>query len=428
MNVGSLKRLVIRNTAVTLVAQAATVLCGLATTLVLSRHLGVERFGELNYLFAFYYFFLAATDMGTGQIVVREASQDRERAGDLIGATLLLKLSAALVAVAVAWIVISVVDFSPRLRDGLFAFALILPLTALQFPILIFQVTLRASTAAAIAITIRVAGLVLVLLVVALDGGLRSIVAAIVATEALCATLIWIVARRFVHLRVRADFALWKRVLRSSAALGASGLFVAVINRIDFVMLERMTDLRQVGIYAAAYKVTTMLESLPLIVMGSVFPLMSGYASTDPARLRRIHRQAALGLAAIGVPLGLIVTVAAPLIVRVLFGPAFAETAPTLAVLVWATVFLYVAVTGGNLLISTGRERANLWICASGAALNVALNVVLIPRFGPLGAAFATSATFLFIMVATMTAANRALGAGDRRRIAGEPAIAIDRG
>jgi O-antigen/teichoic acid export membrane protein len=191
--------------------------------------------------------------------------------------------------------------------------------------------------------------------------------------------------------------------------LGLTGFCVAVINRADFIMLERMTDLTQVGLYSAAYRVTNVLESLPLMMMGTIYPLMARCAAGEREQLRSVFRESVILLGAIAVPIGIVISVGAPLIVRVLFGARFAGADRALQILVWSTVFVYVAIVGGNLLISMGRERINLGLNIVGAAINILLNIVLIPRWGYLGAAVATSATYLFILVGVMTAACLAL-------------------
>lgn len=382
---------------------------GFATSLVLSRRLGVRGFGEFNYLFAFYYFFLAISDLGVTTVVVREASQQRGRAGELIGAMLGFKMALAAMSMIAAWTIIFAFGFPQPLLHALLAFALILPLTALQFPMVVFQVLLRPGYGAAIGVTGRLVGFLLMLAILAVGGGLGWLVLCLLLSEALVALLVWRYATRLVPVTVCIDRGTWFRIVRLSLPLGVAAICVALINRIDFVMLERMTDLRQVGLYAAAYKVSNLLESFPLILMGSIYPLMSRYAAEDPRRLERVYSRTLWLLGAVAVPLGLGITFMAPFIVRLLFGAAFAESAAILAVLVWATVFLYPAVTGGNLLISLQRERISAWLLLAGAALNIGLNLVLIPRHGPLGAAIATAASFFTILVGTLVAARRAL-------------------
>ena len=177
----------------------------------------------------------------------------------------------------------------------------------------------------------------------------------------------------------------------------------------DFIMLERMTDMRQVGLYAAAHKVTNLLESVPLMVMGTLYPVMSRYAREEPQRLRSLYKKSVLGLGAVAIPMGIIVTLFSPLIVRLLFGIQFKAAERGLAILVWATVFLYLAITGGTLLISIGKERVSLVLTFLGAGLNIALNFVLIPTKGFVGGALATAATYLFILIGICAASYRAL-------------------
>lgn len=405
--IGGLPRLLWKNTLAQAGAQLVGLGVGLATAMLLSRHLGVEGYAEFNYVFAFLYFFVGVSDFGVNVVVVREVAQRRDRAAEILGSVLILKLGVAAASLLAAWVVIWLMDFPPGLGTALAVYALVLPVLAGQLPGVIFQVLGRLEYPAFIVAACRCLGLALTIAVVWAGGGVVAAVAAALAGESVGLVALWIAARRFVRLRWRPDLGIWRRVLRSSLPLGVAGLFGAVINRAAFLMLERMTDLRELGLYAAAYKVTTLLEALPLMIMATVYPLMSLYAVEDPGRLRTLYRKSVLLLGLAGVPLGIAVTVTAPLIVRIIFGTQFASAAPVLTVLVWATVFLYLAISGGNLLISMGRERLNLAILAAGAVVNVTLSVYLIPPWGALGAAWATVATFLVILLATVGAAWR---------------------
>jgi O-antigen/teichoic acid export membrane protein len=404
----TLKQLIVRNTGPQIAAQGVSLALGLATTAVLSRYLGVERFGQFSYIFAFFYFFLTLNDFGVAIVVVREASQHRERAGEIIGSLLLFKLGLAAVSVIAAWTAIWLMGFPPDLGRALAIYALILPMIALQLPASIFQVVLDLRYPSILGIVNRVATFALVMAGIAFRVGVPGLAALLVVAEAVSAATLLFGARKISRPVLSIDLDLWRKVLRSSVPLGLTGLCVAIINRADFIMLERMTDLQQVGLYSAAYRVTNVLESLPLMLMGTIYPLMSRAAS-DRDQLRVVFRQSVILLGAIALPMGIAVSVGAPLIVRLLFGQRFAGADRALSVLVWSTASLYVAIVAGNLLISIGRERTNLLLNVIGAALNMLLNILLIPRWGFVGAAVATSATYFFILMSMMTAATLAL-------------------
>ena len=394
-------------------AQAAVLAAGLVTTYVLSRHLGVEGFGRFTYIFAFFYLFLLVNDFGVTTTVVREVSQDRERAGEIIGAMLSFRVLLSLISMVAAWLVARLTDFPEDLRRSLYLFALILPLNALQLPSVIFQATMRVTYPVAVGIASRCLGVALTLWAVWAGYGLRAVVTALVVTECFTTVLLFWGSRKFVRLTWGIRPGLWRRVLRSSAALGAAGLFAGFINRADFLMLERMSDLSQVGLYGVAYKVTNLLETFPLILMSTLYPLMSRYAVEDTDKLRRLFRKGTLYLGLVALVLGVAVTLGAPLIVHYLFGPQFAEAARPLAILVWATAFMYLALIGGMVTLSLKRERTNLTILCVGAVLNFSLNLVWIPRWGCVGAALSTTVTFFFILVATIATTHVYLKAKD---------------
>jgi O-antigen/teichoic acid export membrane protein len=405
----NLRRVLIKNTGVQMIAQAVSLAIGLATSAVLSRYLGVEGFGQFNYIFAFFYFFLTINDFGVNTIVVREVSKHHDRANEIIGAMQLFKLLLAAVCVLGAWATIWAMKFPADLRNSLCLFALILPLIALQLPGVIFQATLKAEYPAIVGVINRCGGFLLMMGAVAMGSRLTGIVAALLVGEliALLVLLKW--ARRFVRPVWRPDPELWMEVLRSSIPLGIMGLFVATINRVDFMMLERMTDLQQVGLYSAAYKVVNLLEAFPLMIMGTIYPVMSRYASEDLGQLRVLYKKCVAYLGLVALPMGIGITLLAPWIVRVLFGDKFVDSSQGLRVLVWSSVFLYLALSGGNLLISLGKEKVNLAINALGAMLNVGLNLVLIPSLGFVGAALSTAGTYLFILIAISASSYTAL-------------------
>jgi O-antigen/teichoic acid export membrane protein len=106
------------------------------------------------------------------------------------------------------------------------------------------------------------------------------------------------------------------------------------------------------------------------------------------ARLQQFYDLNA-GLAyALAVPMAL----AAPWLVHVAYGGAYAAAGPVLAVHVWSTVFVFLGVARGQFLVNEGHTGFYFLSTTAGLLINVALNLVLIPRHGAWGAAVATLA------------------------------------
>lgn len=406
----SVRRVLFHNTGIRFAAQAVSMLVNLTSTFVLSRYLGVEGFGGLNYMFAFYYFFLVAQDMGIDVIAVRECSRNPDQAGRILGTMRAFKVLTSLVLVLTAWIIIGKVSFAPALKSALYLYALILPVLALEHPAVIFQVKLNAQYPSGIAILKSVANFIFLIGFVALGLGMTGYVLALVLSElAVMAASVYF-SRRFVSLTLLPDWPLCFKILKSSGAIAAAGVFTALTNRVDFLMLERMTDLHQLGLYSAVYKVTNLLESLPLVMMATLYPVMSRYAEAENKdALRKLYQKCLLLLGGLALPMGIGVVLFARPIVELCFGAEFLQAAAGLQVLIWATVFLYPAISAGNLLISLGKEKSNLVINVFAALSNIVLNFFWIPRYGFVGAAAATAVSYFFILIFSLISARRAL-------------------
>ncbi|RPI65946.1 MAG: flippase, partial [Geobacteraceae bacterium] len=78
-----------------------------------------------------------------------------------------------------------------------------------------------------------------------------------------------------------------------------------------------------------------------------------------------------------------------PLISLVL-GPDFISAAPVLQVHIWALLFVALGIASGQYLLLEGQNSISLQRTAMGAVVNVGLNLLWIPRYGVLGAAWAS--------------------------------------
>jgi O-antigen/teichoic acid export membrane protein len=416
----SVKQTLLRNLTWQGASQGVGVLCGMAVSLLLARYLGTAGFGAFNYVFAYIYFCLAISDLGVQTIVVREVAKDEARAPRIIGAMMVFRLIIGVSMAIVASIVAFLLRLEPGILSSILVFVWILPLNVAGLAQSAFQSRLQMRPSSITDMVSRVSGLLLVLAAIKTGSGLPGVFAALLGAEVIGAITALSMSRRIVRPVLSVDRALWREVLRSSLPLGGGVLLLAVVNRVDFLMLERMANLDQVGLYSAAYKITSLFERFPILISATLYPMMSQLAVSDRARLHSVYRRTEMHLAAIAIPAAVLISLFAAPTLR-LFGPAYVAAATGLRVLVWSSVCLYLAMAGGHLLVSIGRERANLLTLLAGAVTNVVLNVFWIPRWGYVGAAMSTVAAFVVILVTTAIAVEvyvtrvPAVPAGDPR-------------
>jgi O-antigen/teichoic acid export membrane protein len=199
------------------------------------------------------------------------------------------------------------------------------------------------------------------------------------ATIAVCAT--YAVRRREATAKPeRSVGRTWREGLRFGAAGGAGELVLFGMLRVDFLLVALLLPAREVGIYAVA---TALTELLWVVPDGTAQIALPSAAGADADLLPAVFRVALT----LTVAAGVVLSVLASPVLRVVFGPAYAAGASTVPLLAVA------AVAGGawKMLVSdlaarhTTRDR--LVSASVGMATMVAADLVLIPAFGIRGAA-----------------------------------------
>lgn len=398
MPLQGLRWTVAKNTFYQLILQGVSLVTGILLNMVLSRSLGVEGFGMYNYVFSFYAFFLAFNDFGVNMILIREVSRNREKAGAIIGPVLLFKLAVSFLGMITAWCIIAASPVDPALKKNLYLYAWILPILVLQLPLLIFQVDLNMKSPMVLGILNRLFQFALVMMVILNSGGIVWIVAALLAADAVFIPVYWRMTRPHLKLTLQFDFKIIGGIFKSSIPLGIAGIVGLFVNQANTLFLERLSNFHEVGIYAAAFRITSPFLMLPPLVMNTVFPLMSRYAAGDKVRLRRLYKECLLYFSAAGFLIGIMVAFFSPWLTHLVFGRDFASAAPVLSVMMISIAAVYFGITSGNFLISIGKEKANIFILGAGGITNTILVIWLSPMWGALGAAIAMAGSFAVIV------------------------------
>jgi O-antigen/teichoic acid export membrane protein len=404
-----LGRRLARNLTMQMGSQGIAIVISVITVGVLARRLEVEAFGGYNFLFTFIFFFLSFNDLGIPTTLLREITQAPDRTEHLVQNMIGLRLVMAFVSILVGWAVVSWLDLPPAYRLPQLVFLLILPIQAMSTTIVVLQSRIQVGRLVAAEITTRVVGFAIMLAAVANGQGLLWVVVSLVIGEVTGAAVILAMTWRAVRPVPRFDIGVWRHIMRMSLPLSGTSLMVAILNRVDMVLLQKMSPTADVGLtrvahYGSAYRVPNLAERVPQMMMGTIFPMMVLFAATDPAALRRLYWKTSMQLAAIALPMVLVVTLTAPYVVNVWMGPEYSPVVPLMRALIWASALLYIALPAANLLIALRFQRINFWMMVPATALNVGLNLWLIPTYGAIGAAWATVASYGFLAIGYLIA------------------------
>jgi O-antigen/teichoic acid export membrane protein len=138
--------------------------------------------------------------------------------------------------------------------------------------------------------------------------------------------------------------------------------------------------------------VTGLLINLGIAYYANVIPAFTRVRD-QPQALAELYRGALAPVVALALPIAVGGVLVAPAIIWTIFGEGYSPSIWPLRPLLVAAAFTCFRFVPLAALVVTGHRMRALWMNVVGAVVNIALNLVLIPRYGIVGAASATLAT-----------------------------------
>jgi len=255
----------------------------------------------------------------------------------------------------------------------------------------------RGATAVAAIVTLLLGGGVLGLCAAFLGGSAIGVAAHHAALRGLG-----------VRLRLRAVRpATMLAATRECAALGVTVVVMMALFRLDAVLLGVFKGDAAVGAYAVAYRLFETTLFVTFSVQGATFPVMA--ATNDKAA---VGREVTRGIALAGSVYAMFLAVClcdAPGVIRLLFGPDYTHVSAGALRWLAAAPLCYLAGALGTSALQAVRRRSLIIASAVVAlAVNVVLNLVLIPRMSGTGAALATTVSYAVLAAVALTGLARA--------------------
>lgn len=381
----------VSNAAVILGARVISRLVSLVVVIVLANALGPNGYGRYTTLIAYSALVSVIADLGFNPLYTREAARNRQEIGAYLGTLLVLKVALA----AAAMVILAV-----TLRFGAGLPELIMPGAALlagtAYANLLrntFYAVGRAEfDAVAIIAEIAIqAGLIIA--GTRAHAGVSFFVWAYVASFAFTIVYSLVVIRvfRLGQVRIGFDLNLVRRWFPLALPFAFTFFLTNLYFRADVPILQHFRSFAEVGWYQFAYKPFEALQFVPLAIQAVVYPLLGVYFVSDTTRLKTAYARFFKVLVLLGWPLTVGTFVLVHPIGRLF--RLYVESEASLRILAFAIVFLFANSSFYAMLNATNRQHLNAWATGLAAAINIALNLVLIPLYGYLAASATTVIT-----------------------------------
>jgi O-antigen/teichoic acid export membrane protein len=193
---------------------------------------------------------------------------------------------------------------------------------------------------------------------------------------------------------------------RTIFLLGATMIVNQLFSSIDVIMLGCLTNSTQIGLYSAAYRILLLVLAVYYMVIESIYPELAAIPASqrEPNTLWGYLWKLVL--------IGIGITIAMELLRRplilIFYGAAFTAAVP-LSVPILFSIPLELG--GAFLLTATiawDRSSMALVSATAAASSNILLNFWLIPRYGAMGAAYATPLSYGVYLIALLLCSHKA--------------------
>ncbi|MDD5505830.1 MAG: flippase [Candidatus Omnitrophica bacterium] len=384
----SIARKVAQNSGVIIAGYFAESILNFILFVTLARYFGSDGFGKISFLSVFFFFISSTDNLLIRPILVREMARDKNNSPFIIGNGLIIRLLFAFIAVIFLWIAVwaagSPVDVVPLAY--FISLSLIVSSLASSYET-IFEVNLRMwyfKLINLLALSSTLGGL---FILIYLKAGLLHFCGLYLVLSLGALISIRHYAGKLIRPEFKIYFLLWRKIFRESWPLFLTSVFIFIYHRIDQVMLLRIRGAEEVGAYAAAVKLAEILNIIPIALKVSILPLMSVCFSACRERFVRVYRLSFKYLLCFIIPVAVWCGIFSGKIIALIYGAKFASSSAALSILIWAEVFVFVGVINNAILIATNKQVLDPLFTGASAAVNIILNLLLIPRYGFVGAA-----------------------------------------
>ncbi len=389
----------VRNASYLFAGEAASRVFGFLTTAVLARRLGVDGFGEVGFAAAVMAYGVVSTDLGLVTVGTRSVARDRSQARDLLASVMPLRLLLGMVAAVVMVSIAAVLPKPASVRWLLVLYSL----AVVAQSILIEWVFIGSEQMGFVSVSRVVtncAYFALTLVLVRDSGAILSVpVAFTIATLLGVLVLFASYIRRFGLPKLRFGRLGWRELLKSAWPIGASSLLTQLHVNLGLVLLGLTATFQQTGIYNSAYRLVFFLMTLDRVFYTVFFPVVSRYIKEQPGRLSELAGAATRMILVLSIPFCVGAFVLARPILETVFSSEYSGAFPVLRILVWFLPLSMFNSLAGYTLLAVGNEHRFLRNTAVGVAAAVVFNLLMVPLAGPTGAALASVAGEVVLLV-----------------------------
>ncbi len=396
----SMFKRIIFNTSSQILAKAANVILGFLTVGLLTKYLGVNRYGIYTLAFAYLSFFGILADFGLQLTLVRELAS-KHTSDEIKSSYFSIKVFLTVFASIMALIVLLFFPYSIQVKTAIVIASFAVAVGYMNgYAASVFQSQVSLDKVALLEVINRISTVALIVIFVFLHWDLSAIILAILAGNLISLVLAAYWAPSYFRVKKLPKLSLVWDLIKVSFPIGVTSLLAVFYFKIDTLMLSVMKTTSDVGIYSLSYKIFENIIMVWLLYLASVYPLVSRFVkSKEHKKLGKIMKTSMLIGIFFSVATIIVSWISAPWVISVLGNKNFTESILPFRILVLSLPFVTINTLFYYVLLSISKIKGIALILLFSLVLNFIFNLLVIPTYGYVGTSVSTVITEMVIML-----------------------------
>lgn len=374
-----------------------TMLLGVFITAIVARYLGTERYGTFSYVLSIVSLFTGIAAVGIHHISVKDLKYSSSDEGKILGTSFGIRIVMAIILIIVSEVTLFLLNGNNNtiLLIGILLSSMMI-FNCFEVIEYYYTATMQIKYSAIVKFIAYIVLAISKILVVVFNKGIIWYTVAYTLEFSIYALLLYIsykVIKRKNNDKQKwyFDFNYAKKLLSRSWYYALSSIMVTIYMRIDQAMLGTYFENKsEVGIYSAAVRIAEMWAFVPNAIITALKPAIIGYKKNNEAKYKETLSKLYLITSIVCLSFSIGIVIFSKLIISILYGKDYIMAYKSLYILIIGTWFGVIGNVHYVWMVCEDKGKYTLFYSLSGSVLNIIANIILIPKYGAVGAAIAT--------------------------------------
>lgn len=378
-----------KNTAFMTIASIGQKIISFVYFSLIARHIGAEGTGKYFFAMAFTTVLVVFVDLGLTSVLVREAAKAREKIQSYFSTVLFVKIILGILSYIAAVLIINWMGYPIDTKQLVYLSAVTMLFDSLHLTLYgVLRAIGNLKYEAIGTVFSQFCTLILGSIFIYFNLPLIFLILAFTIPSFLnvCFVTTVLYTKYKINLTPHFDKNIFIYIGKISLPFALAAVFARIYSYVDSILLSKMVGDIEVGWYSIPYKITYAFQFVPLALMAAVYPRFSEYFLSDKQRLAFIFERSVKYLLIVVLPIAFGIGVLSSDIIVTFFSTEYLNSIIPLQILLIGLIFSYVSFPIGAFLNACNKQNTQTVIIGVVMIVNIVLNVLLIPKYGVIGA------------------------------------------